>query len=357
MDRSTYDNLVNVLFILFAVPCVALTIFWFVFVAARLVTYYRTYKKLISNPYHGNPDLFSYKIKIVMYTLFLLLVLSEFACVLSHSTGIVLFYFLIGVKLPLYRFDDCAFPMYDLWQVEFSNLRIAFCIALRDSAICVNLILLIGLLKFIFLAYQRKTNFTSVKIFLIVFLSFTPILLAISIFPQTMILSNLVISVFLVILLTLVHRHKKQYYLILKWRCDDLRNEGDTNGYIHHTKIRKNSIITFNLFLLAMTIIITFLVLNKLSSVCVMLLTNESKFLTAAYNSDTNLAFLNCKYQLFFYAIKYILDLIEPTATLIALILYSIPMVGVSIGFIMLALYGKCKKIDPKYIRFEGNAK
>ena len=361
MDGPTYDNLVYGLFFLFGVPCIGSTVFWFVFVATRLFTYYRAYKKLNPNSYQKssefNIDLFNYKIKVVIYTFFILLLLSEFVSVLSHFIGMILFQFLIRVNIPLYIITDCSwFSFFELWQAELFNRKIAFCIGLRDAGLCVNLIILIGLLKFIFLAYQRKTNFTSVKRFIITFLIFPPILLVISIFPQTLIVSKVATPVLSIILLILVHKHKKRYYLILKWRCDDLRNEGDTDGYIHNTKIRRNSVISFNILLLALTIMHILLILNKFTSLSLMLLTDHSKYLTAVYNSDLNLAFLDCRYQNILYTIHHILDLVEPTGVLIALILYSIPLIGVSVGFIITVLYSKCRGVDPKYIRFEGNA-
>ena len=361
MDSTTYNDLVQILFVFFTVLCVSLSIFWFVFLSVRLAIYYSKKKKLLSNSYNYNPQLnttiFNHEIKVVMYTYFLLLVFSELVYASSHIIGEGLFYYFYTPSIGLLQtLPTCIYPYFDLWEAEFTNRNIALCIAIRDSAICLNLILLVGLLEYVFLAYQWKKDYRSMKRLQITFLCFIPFLFTISIVPQTIIISKVATPLFSLILLILVNKHRKKYYVMLKWRADDFRNEGDTNSYVHHTRIRQNSIITFNIYFLTITILIGMLILNKLSSLCLMLFTNDSMFLTAVYNSDTNLDILNCRYQHIFYAIKYILDLIEPTAVLIALILYSTVMVGVTAGFIISLVYRKCRRIDPKYIRFQGNA-
>ena len=359
MDFETYANTVYGLFALLIIPFVPTTIFWVVFVVVRLFKFVRNYRKLTSNIYRDTTylaiTLFNCKIKIVIYTFFLFLVFLEFVAIISHVFAMIFLSFLPHNVTDYH--ENCSYPFYDLWQNEFTQLSVRISIALRDYSICMLLVVCIGLMRFVFLAYQLKTDFRNVKIYLLTYSLILPIIPLLSIYPQTLVLAQVATTVFSILLLIQLFKHKKMYFLVLKWRCDDLRNEGDDEGYKLNLKIRQNSMITFNMFVLAFTIIGVFLVLNKTASFCLMLFTDQSRYLTAVFHSDLNLSFIDCKYQEIFYVIHYLLDVTEPTAILIALIIYCIPLFGVTLGYTAVSLYRQCSSVDKRYIIFEGNAR
>lgn len=359
MDFETYSTTVYGLFALLIIPFVPITIFWVVFIVVRLFKFVRNYRKLTSDIYRDTTNLtitiFNYKIKIVIYSFFLFLVFFEFTSIISHIFAMIFFFFLPHNVINYH--ENCSYPFYDLWQNEFTHISVRISIALRDVSLCMLFVFCIGLMKFIFLAFQLKTNFRNVKTYL---LTYSLILLTIpllSVYPQTLVLAQVSTTFFSILLLVQLFRHRKLYFLVLKWRCDDSRNQGDDQGYKLNLKVRRNSIITFNMFVLAFTIISIFLVLNKTASFCLMLFTDQSRYLTAVFHSNLNLSFLDCKYQKIFYVIHYLLDLSEPTAVLIAFIIYTIPLFGVTLGFVAFSLYRQCRGVDKRYILFEGNAR
>ena len=359
MDFVTFSSTVYVLFVFLILPFVPITLFWVVFVVVRLFKFVRNYRKLNSNIYRDTTSLpitlFNYKIKIVIYSFFLFLVFFEFVAVISHVFAMVFFNFLPHNVTDYH--ENCLYPFYDLWQNEFTHVSVRISIALRDFSLSMLFVFCIGLMKFIYLAYQLKTDFRNVKTYLLTYSLILPIIPILSIFPQTLVLAQLTTTFFSILLTVQLFKHKKLYFLVLKWRCDDSRNQGDDEGYKSNLKVRRNSVIAFNMFVLAFTIISIFLVLNKTASFGLMLFTDQSRYLTAVFHSDLNLSLLDCKYQKIFYVIHYLLDLAEPTAVLIAFIIYSIPLFGVTLGYLAVSLYRQCNGVDKKYILFEGNAR
>ena len=341
------------------------SLFWFVFVLRRLCYYYKSYKKRVTSVCYVGPefeiDIYNCKLKCIMYCFFLFVILSEALCILSQSVGTILFNFYpefgIYSRYPLDTFVNCTEQGYEIWEFELMNPFIAFCFGLRDIFLFGTCILVIGLIKFIFLAYQLKKDLSSVKTFLIRASFFFPFLLFLSVIPQTQVLSKVTTPIFGIILTFLLFKHKRLYYMILKWRCDDALILRDYVSHRYHLKIKRNSIFLFNCVLLSEILIISLLVLNKFSSLASMLLTEQSRYVTRLFDLDMNLAFLDCKYQHFIYKFHLIIDAIEPAICIISTVFYFIPY-----HFIAAGMFAKkiCKKIKDRnegfQIRFEGNA-
>ena len=358
---STINSVYVGLFGFFVVPGILLALFWSGFVAKRLIDYYRDYRKLLIN-WNRNPDefyndLFNCKIKLVLYSFFLAIVLPELVTIFSYSTGLLIFNYRPTLGLNSFILQNISLncPEFggEVWEFELVNPIIAFFMGLGDVAICLTLILLIGLLKFIFLAYQSINNYKSVKNFLITYSFFPPFLLVLSIAPHTQILSKILTPAIMIYLIKLLLQHKKQYFLILKWRCDDAFILREESSYARHSQVRRNSKLSFNLLFASFIFFAITMCINKFSSLAAMLLTEQSKLVMRAFNLDLNLAFLDCRFQNVIYKIEYVADLINPFLALVGSVLYSLPLFGVTLGFLVFTLYRKAK---PRQTRFDGNA-
>ena len=224
---------------------------------------------------------------------------------------------------------------------------------LGELSMFMAFILLISLLKLMFLAFQLKTNFKCVKIFLIKSCVVLLFLFIISIIPQTQVISKIITSIICITVIHLLFKHRVGYFYILRQRCNE--TFGDCSHKIH-LRIRRNSIIAFNMSLTAHIIFLIALITDKLLAFAFMVFTEKSRVLTAVYNLDTNLAFFPCDYQQIIYSIQYVVATIQPLLILIALILYYVPQYAIMFAVTGSYLYRQCRGIDPRYIRFEGNS-
>ena len=339
--------------------------FWFVFVLRRLCHQYKSYKKQVTSVYYfgseSEIDIYNCKLKCIMYCFFLLVIISETLCILSQSVGTILFniYPEFGTYsvYPLDTFVNCTKEGFEIWEFELMNPLLAFCFGLRDLFLFVTCILVIGLIKFIFLAYQLKKDLSSVKTFLIRASFFLPFILLFSVVPQTQVLSKLTTPVFGIILTFLLFKHRSLYRMILKWRCDDAFILRDVVSYRYHLKIMRNSIFLFNCVLFSEILFIFVLVLSKFASLACMLLTEQSRYVTRLFHLDLNLAFLDCQYQHFIYNFHSIIDNIEPAICIISTVLYFIPYTSIAAGMFTMKI---CRVIQTRekgfQTRFEGNA-
>ena len=361
-DTDIQSYLVNAFYLLLLVLAFFLELFWSSLLLHRIFRYRSDYNTLVSrwsyNPAEFNINVFNLKVRIVIYTFLLLIVSAEFLGGLGYTLGILSFS--LGFPGP----EIAPFPLnitltcspqyeYTIWELELAYPVSASLIILGDVSMCMACVLMISLLKFIFLAYQLKTNFRSVKIFLIKSCAVLLFLLIISVIPQTQIFSKIITPILCITIIYLLFKHRAGYFHILRKRCND--TFGDIDHKIH-LKTKRNSIITFDIFLSAYIIFLILLITYKLLAFICMVFTEKSRKLTAVYNLDMNLAFLPCDYQQILYQIQSIVDIVQPGIVFIATLLYLIPLYGFMFAFIGSYLYRQCRGIDSRYIRFEGNA-
>ena len=345
---------------LFAIGSFAM-LFWFSFLLIRLSRYRSEYNTLVSrwnyNSAVFNIDLFNLKVKIVIYTFLLLILFTEFLCGFGYGLGTLLFSVgNLGPEMTPFHLNitlNCHARSGYIWEFELAYPVFTFLMTLGDVSMCVWFILMIALLKFVFLAYQLKTNFRSVKIFLIRSCAILLFLFIISTIPQTQALSKVFTPILCVTIICLLFKHRSGYFHILRQRCHD--SFGDHDHKIH-LRTKRNSIIAFNMSLTAHLIFLIALITDKLLALAFMILTEESRILTAVYNLDMDLAFLPCDYQHIIYYTRYIVATIEPTIMLTTIFLYLLPQYAIMFAVTGHYLYRQCRGIDSRYIRFEGNS-
>ena len=284
-------------------------LFWFSLLLFRIFRYHSEYNTLVSrwsyNPAEFNINVFNLKVKIVIYTFLLLIIFNEFLGSIGYTLGILLFN--LGFKgpeiapFPLNTTLTCN-PKYEyIWELDLAYPLPAFLMTLGDLSTCMMCFLIIALLKFLFIAYQLKTNFRSVKIFLVKSCVVLLFLLIISIIPQIQVFSKIITPILCITIIYLLFKHRAGYFHILRKRCND--TFGDIDHKIH-LKTRRNSIIAFNMSLTAQLIILIAIILDRFLAFLLMVFTEQSRVLTAVYNLDINLAFLSCDYQQIIYDIQ-----------------------------------------------------
>ena len=355
-------HILNVLYIvlfgLFVPPGIVVILFWFCFLLNRIFHYYSLFRKEVSryNPLEFDINVFNLKVKFIINSFLLLLILTECFYLISYSSGI-LWYNLIrttgNTPFPVNIELNCSSYHIWIWELEIPFPLLAFTMALGDMTIYFHCILMVTLIKFIFIAYQCKTNFKSVKIFLIKASLILPILLTVSVIPQTQFVSKILTSIFGVFMICLLFKHRRKFFLILKWRRDDAFILRDEVAYKHHSLIMRNSKFSFNLFILSYVIFIISLMLDKLFALIVMLFTDKSRYITAILNLDYDPVFLSCEHQQIIYSIYANWLNVQPGILFVVGLLYMIPFYALTIW---LFIYKYCRGIDSRYIRFEGNA-
>ena len=199
---------------------------------------------------------------------------------------------------PLNITFDCLPRFEYIWEIELAYPVSAFLMTLGDVSMCVTCCLMIALLKFVFLAYQLKTNFRSVKIFLIKSCAVLLFLLVISIIPQTQVFSKILTAILCMTIIYLLFKHRAGYFHILRKRCND--TFGDRDHKIH-LRTKRNSIIAFNMSLAASLIFLVAIIIDRCLAFVLMIFTEQSRLLTAIYNLDINLTFFPCDYQQIMY--------------------------------------------------------
>ena len=362
MDLGNLSSIFRSFYLLLLALGFFIDLFWFSFLLHRIFRYRSEYNTLVSrwsyNPAEFNINVFNLKVRIVIYTFLLLIVFAEFLGGLGYTLGLLLFTWRIPgpeiAPFPLNIALDCTSKYRYIWEFELEYPLIAFLITLGDISTCLMFILLIALLKFIFLAYQLKTNFRSVRIFLIMSCAVLLFLLTISVIPQTQIFSKIITPILCITIMYLLFKHRAGYFHILRKRCND--TFGDRDHKIH-LKTKRNSIIAFNIFLSAYIMFLILVITDKLLAFICMVFTEKSRFLTAVYNFDMNLSFLPCDYQRIIYDLHYyVMAPMEIPIVITAVILYLIPQYAIMFVFTGRYLYRQCRGIDSRYIRFEGNA-
>ena len=141
---------------------------------------------------------------------------------------------------------------------------------------CMVLIFMIALLKFVFLAYQLKTNFRNVKIFLIKSCTVLLFLFIISIVPQTQVFSKIITPILCLTMIYLLFTYRAGYFHILRKLCND--TFGDRDHKIH-LRTKRNSIIAFNMSLTAILIMLFAIITEKLFAFAFMILQKNREFL------------------------------------------------------------------------------
>ena len=357
---DTLSKILVICFLLLLVLGFLIVLFWLSFLLLRIFRYRSEYNTLVSrwsyNPAEFNIDVFNLKVRIVIYTFLLLMISAEFLSGLSYTLGFLSF--TLGFQGPeIYPFplNITCVPKHEdnSWEYVLEYPFVAFLIMLGDLSICMVYILTIALLKFVFLAYQLKTNFRSVKIFLIKSCTVLLFLFIISIIPQTQIFSKILTPILCITIIYLLFKHRAGYFHILRKRCND--TFGDRNHEIH-LRTKRNSIITFNIFLFASILFLILLITGKLLAFIDMVFTEKSRVLTAVYNLDINLTFFLCDYQQIIYKMLYLVAILQPIIIGISMVLYLLPQYVIMFVFIGRYLYRQCRGIDSRYIRFEGNA-
>ena len=332
-----------------------IALFWFSFLLLRIFRYRYEYNTLVSrwsyNPAEFNIDVFNLKAKIVIYTFLLLMISAEFLCGLGYTLGFLSF--ALGFQGPKIIQLPLNFTKVSTWEFELTYPVYAFLMILGDLSTCMVSILMIALLKFVFLAYQLKTDYRSVKLFLIKSCTVLLFLFTISIIPQTQVFSRIVSPILCITIIYLLFKHRAGYFHILRKRCND--TFGDHDHKIH-LRTKRNCIISFNLFLFAYVLFLVTLLVDKLLEFTSMVFTEKSRVLTAVYNLDINLAFFPCYYQQIIYKIQNVLAILQPTIIAISIILYLIPQYAIMFAVTGNYLYRQCRGIDSRNIRFEGNA-
>ena len=350
-------------FVIFGAPIFILMFSWLGYISYQINVFYKKYKKLrfYSELYSDfYMDFFNCKVKLIIYLFFLFLIFSELMSIIGYSVGTLLLNFyspaieptLYPLLIPL----NCSDPVIELWQLEIANPLVAFFFGVGNMSYCAVNILLTGLFKFIFQAYQNKSDFRSVKKFLFISSFFGPFIFILSVIPQTQIISKIFTSMYCIILFILVLKYKKQFFLILKWRCDEFFIQQDTISHTYHSKIRRNSKLSLNFVVFGSFLFLCSIILTLIPSFLSMLLTEKSKYVTNTFNLDINLSFLDCRGQQIFYHIRSFLDNIVPLFILVGMTIYSLPMFILSLGLIACYFYNRCKRVDTRYFHFKGNA-
>ena len=360
---DTLSQIFVAFYLLILVLGFLIVLFWVSFLLVRIFRYRSEYNTLVSrwsyNPAEFNIDVFNLKVKIVIYTFLILMISAEFLGGLSYCVGLLSY--TLGfpgpeiAPFPLNITLDCV-PNHDYysWEFELEYPVCAFLMILGDLSMCMGSIFMIALLKFVFLAYQLKTNFSSVKTFLIKSCTVLLFLFTISIIPQTQVFSKVIIPILCITIIYLLFKHRAGYFHILRKRCNDTFGDHDHNN---HLRTKRNCIITFNIILLFYILFLFALMNVKLFSFVVMIFTEKSRVLSAVYNLDINLAFFPCDYQQIIFDIHYYVMIpIQIPIILITLVLYLIPQYTIMFVFTGRYLYKQCRGIDSRYIRFEGNA-
>ena len=336
-------------------------LFWVSFLLLRIFRYRSVYNTLVSrwsyNPAEFNIDVFNLKVKIVIYTFLLLMISAEFLGALSYALGFLSYN--LGFQgpeispFPLNITLNCHPKYRYLWESELKYPVFTILFILGDVLTCMMCFLMIALLKFVSLVYQLKTNFRSVKIFLIKSCTVLLFLFIISIIPQTQVFSKIVSPILCITIIYLLFKHRAGYFHILRKRCND--TFGDHDHKIH-LRTKRNSIITFNMSLTAILIMLFAVISEKLFAFAFMVFTEKSRVLTAVYNLDINLSFFPCDYQQIIYKVRFVVGIFQPIILVISVALYLIPQFAIMFVFIGRYLYRQFRGIDSRYIRFEGNA-
>ena len=335
-------------------------LFWFTFLLVRLFRYRSEYNTLVSrwsyNPAEFNIHVFNLKVKIVISSFLLLIITTEFLSGLGYVLGMSSFS--LGFQGPeispfLLNITSNCYPRHEYtWEYELENPLVAFLISFANLSMCLEFILNIALLRFVFLAYQLKTDFRSIKIFLLKSCVVLLFMFIISVIPQTQVFSKIITSIVCITIIYLLFKHRAGYFHILRQRCND--TFGDRDHKIH-LRTKRNSIITFNTFLFSYVLFLIALTIDQVLSFLCMIFTEQSRKLTALYNFDMNLAFIPCDYQHIIYDTQDVVSTILPTTMIIAVILYLIPQFAIMFVITGRYLYRQCRGIDSRYIRFEGN--
>ena len=324
--------------VLFFPLFILLALFWLIVVANRLNHYYRSYSRLVSyNPSVMDINVFNYKIKYTVYTFLLLLIISELVGSVSYCVFIIFYRIQHAFGLESHTFNislNCTDSYLGLWEIEVANPFISLLLGIRNATLFYTCLLLIGLLKFIFLAYQRKPNFSFVKSHLLKCVCIFPIILIPHISPQTHTISIITTPVCAIVVLYFLSKNKKLYFLILKWRCDDAFILRDNTGYLYHSRIKRNATISLNFLYYSFAIFFFSLTFSRVYSLLSILLTEKSLYFSRLYNLEIDFVFIDCHYQMIIYQIRIILDSIVPVITLIGLFLYSIPFFTVSFALV-----------------------
>ena len=214
---------INVVIGVLILSCFVFLLFWMFFLLNRILHHYSCYKKETSkrnySPLEFDIDVFNNKVKCIIYTFLLLLIITEVFCMLTYIGSImVLNHASFNVTVSSFPMDielNCSTNSYGIWQYEIGHPFFALFICIGDMSLYLICILMVALLKFIFIAYQCKTNFKSVKIFLIKSSLILQILLTISVIPQTQILSKILTPLFGMFLINLLFKHKKVSFSFL----------------------------------------------------------------------------------------------------------------------------------------------
>ena len=362
MDLSEIELFLYISFlILVGIPYLILVSFWLQFILSRIYKFNKNYKKfrfLSKLDPELCIDFFNCKIKLVIHVFLLFLLLSEIMSAVGYTIGTSLVsYFSLShmspqsLKIPL----NCTDGGFELWQFELTNPFVALVYAVGNVSVVFIFVLLIGLLKFIFLAYQNKTNFKSVKSYVIYSSFLPPFFIALYTIPQTQLLAKASFIICEIVVLFLLFKHKKSYFLILKWRCDDAFTQQNSIDFAYHSRIRRNSKFSFNMVCVGFAIIVIAMLLDSIPSILSMLFTEKSKYVTRTFNSDVSLAFLDCPSQKMIYRFRSVFDTIVPLLMLAGMSIYTLPLIGVSVGLMIRYVYYKCKRVDSEYFRVKGN--
>lgn len=345
--------------VIFVTPCLVFTTFWLVYIIYRIFQLYKKYKKLrlYSELYPADfyMDFFNCKVKFVIYSFLLFILISELVSVVGYSAASLLLIsqssYQIPSPYPLYIPLNCTDGIIELWQVEMSNPLAALFSATGNIAILVLYFLLTSLMNFIFLAYQHKTNHIKVGSIFKKLSCITPLLFILSSIPQAQILGKILIPFFAIIFFLLFLKHQKRYVLILKWRCDDASILQDKISFTYHSKIRRNSEISIHLVAVGLAILLLAMVLTQFTSLLPMLLTEKSKYLTRTFSLDLNLSFLDCAGQQIIYFICSVIDMVVPLLVLVGFIIYNLPLIAVSFSLIVFYLCKRCWSVESFYFR------
>ena len=358
---SYYFHITRTLYVVSMILGAFINLFWFSFLVLRIFRYRSEYNTLVSRWSYGpaefNIDVFNLKVKIIIYTFLLVMISAETLGGLGYT--LVLLSFHLGFQgpeiapFPINITLDCFPKNEHTWEFEFKYPVYAFLMILGDLSTCMIFILMIALLKFVFLAYQLKTNFKSVKIFLIKSCTVLLFLFIISIIPQTQVFSRIVSPILCIIIIYLLFKHRADYYNFLRKRCND--TFGDHDHKIH-LRTKRNCIISFNLFLFTYVIFLVTVLVDKLLEFTSMVFTEKSRVLTAVYNLDINLAFFPCYYQQIIYEMQNVVAILQSIIITVTIVLYLIPQYAIVFAVTGNYLYKQCRGIDSRNIRFEGNA-
>ena len=358
---DTLSHIFEALYVLLLVLGFFIILFWSTFLLVSIFRSRSKYNTLVSrwnyNPAEFNIEVFNLKVKIIIYTFLLLIIVNEALCGLGYTLANLSSRIgVLGPQMSPFPFNitiNCHPGNIYFWEIELSYPVFAFLMISGDLSMCMGSILIIALLKFVFLAYQLKTDFRSVKIFLIKSCVILLFLFIICIIPQTQVLSKVITLVFGITIIYLLFKHRAGYFHILRQRCND--TFGDRDHKIH-LRTKRNSTIAFNMSLAANLIFLITMLTDKLFAFVFMVFTEKSRVLTAVYNLDINLTFLPCDYQQILYDIQYVVLFIQCSMLLIAVFLYGIPQYVIMFEVTGRYLYRQCRGIDSRYIRFEGNA-